>query len=112
MEAGGSRFRRCGYVKSSASQMEDQGDQFISLLNQKQMTFAKMWENVAVVLPERANNLIRGDRLCPQWMGGIISGCPVYGFVSGSRAPDVGTGTFSEISGIRGGSCSTICFPE
>lgn len=48
---------RCGYVKSSASQMEDQVDQFISLLDQKQMTFEAMWENVTVVLPERANNL-------------------------------------------------------
>ena len=53
MEAGGSRFRRCGYVKNSASQV----DQFISLLDQKQMTFEAMWENVTVVLPERANNL-------------------------------------------------------
>ncbi|MBC5729959.1 hypothetical protein [Pseudoflavonifractor hominis] len=57
MEAGGSRFRRCGYVKNSASQMEDQVDQFISLLDQKQMTFEAMWENVTVVLPERATNL-------------------------------------------------------
>lgn len=32
-------------------------DQFIALLDQKQMTFETMWENVIVVLPERANNL-------------------------------------------------------
>ena len=57
MEAGGSGFRRCGYVKRiRPTGWRTRWTSLSPLLNQKQMTFEAMWENVTVVLPERANN--------------------------------------------------------